>query len=322
LGAELRFSCAIDVDVCAAQVLRRITFFHIGENIMKKFTLSLALLACLFVTVNAAAETVIVGFEGCTPLDNYSSRPTCNDYWAYGFPPDDCYSNIEEGTDSWGDEIYIVTYSSKDTTFKVYYGDYYNYQEEYTGSFWGGIGLSTKSAKTGTSWYDDGEGHYDGDDLLSVTGSGYNSPTYGVVFGNSDLIQYWFDDLPSIILPENAQLQSIMIANTQWTNEYLNASILENIYLDLIIYGIGKNENGVKVKITEQTVRLSNLTGWTQISFGAGWENVTELRFAFASNDKNGEGLLPPVYFAFDDLTFNLTEEITEEITEETVSAP
>jgi hypothetical protein len=249
-------------------------------------------------------QTVTVGFEGATPLTDYSVRPGVNDYWAYGFPPDDYCNNIGEGEDLWGDDIYIVTYSSQGATFKINYGDYVNYEEEYVGSFWGGIGLSTKSLKTPNApWYDNGNGNYDGDDLLSVTGSGYNSPTYGVVFGSAWAQDWWFDDyLPSIILPENALLQSIKIANTQWTAEYLAASPIEDIYLDLVIYGIGDDD-----LIIQKTVHLSELTGWTEVLFDEEeWEDVTELRFAFYSNDYDEYGLLPPVYFAFDDLTFEL----------------
>jgi hypothetical protein len=290
---------------------------------MRKFTLLFVLCACLIgwcVTGNALAQTpttVVVGFEEAAPLDgyeDYSTRPSTNSYWAYGFPPNDDCDNIEAGEDEWGDDIYIVTYSSHNTEFKIHYGDYYNYNEEYVGSFWGGIGLSTKSTKTAdTPWYDDGTGDYDGNDLLSVTGSGYNSLTYGVAFGSAWAQSWYFDEyLPSIKLPENALLQSIRIANTKWTVEYLQASTLEDIYLDLIIYGIGKDEFDDDELKTYQTVHLSNLAGWTQISFGAGWEDVTELRFAFDSNDYDEWGLLPPVYFAFDDLTYELDDDDDE----------
>jgi hypothetical protein len=281
---------------------------------MKKFKLLFAVCVCLIglcITNNAFAQTptqtVVVDFEGTYPLEGYSSRPNTNTYWAFGFPPNDACNNIDEGVDLWGDDIYIVTYSSKNTTFQISYGVYENEDENYIGSFWSGIGLSTKSSQTGSSWYDDGNGNYDGDDLLSVTDSGYNnSLTYGVVFGSAlPQSSYCDENVPSIKLPENALLQSIKIANTQWTSEYLEAAA-NNIYLDLIIYGIGKNACGKDVVKASKTVRLSDLADWEQISFCAQWADVTELRFVFDSNDANEYGLLPPVYFAFDDLTFKL----------------
>jgi hypothetical protein len=298
---------------------------------MKKFNFAIALCACLFVTSSILAQTtttqtVVIGFEEAAPLTGYSvnsTRPGINEYWAFGFPPDDVCSNIDEDVNTWDDEpIYTVTYLSHDTTFQIRYGMYYNANDDYYGSFWSGVGLSTKSSKTGTSWYDKGDGYYYGDDLLSVSGSGNNnSNTYGV-FGSITATP----DTPSIIIPDGATLKSIAIANTEYAvdsmtngDDFSNGLKNNGNYFFLTIEG--KKANGattgtVVVKLGEfvdDVLILNEGVSWQTILFDSSFEETKTLWFSFTGSDHNSEGLGTPCYFAFDDLTYEIEVEDDDE---------
>jgi hypothetical protein len=288
------------------------SFFPKEKKIMKRFTFLFVLCACLLVNVNVFAKTVVVGFEGCTPLDDYSDRPGCNDYWTWGFPPNDDADNDDVFYDEYYNELTQIIYTSKGATFRVNYG-----YDDYSGwEIWSGIGLSTRTTKGAGEWWQNGN------DALSTTGSGNNdSKTYAVVYGTSwQYLNDWDSELlPTITLPEDATLKSIAIANLQYTVDSMTngdefAPPLdpeEGDYFDLIIYGIGKDELGEDELVAQQTVRLSTLTGWTKITFDEDWENVTELRFAFDGSSMSYGAFNNPVYFAFDDLTFELPDTST-----------
>jgi hypothetical protein len=301
---------------------------------MKRLILAFVLCACVcawFVTDNVSAQTttqtVVVGFEEPNPLEGYNgggcvceececedcdcnipSRPGEDDYWTWGFPPNDDCDNVGEFYDEYYNELVQITYTSQGATFRVNYG-----YDEMTGwEIWSGIGLSTRTTKATGEWWQNGN------DALSTTGTGNcNSETYAVVYGTS--WQYINEDweseiLPTITLPENASLQSIAIANLQYTvdsmtnGDQFTPPLEPNGSFDLIIYGIGKNEDDEIDCLVSKKVPLFGLDGWTTVTFGAGWEEVTELRFAFdgTSVNMNIGALNNPVYFAFDDLTFTL----------------
>jgi hypothetical protein len=282
---------------------------------MKKFNFAIALCACLFVTSSILAQTtttqtVVIGFEEAAPLTGYSlyqTRPDIDSYWTFGFQPDDNCDNIDMVFDEYDNELAQITYISKDTTFQITYGI-----DELTGwEIWSGIGLSTKTTKSNGDWWEDGN------DALSTTSSGYNnSETYAVVFGTSwiDDNSYWDSDkLPRITLPPNATLKSIAIANLQYTVDSMNNGddftdpLGEEDNFDLIIYGIGKDNLGQDECKACKTISLFELqNSWEQVNFCSQWSDVTELRFAFNGSSVRYDAFNNPVYFAFDDLTFEL----------------
>jgi hypothetical protein len=309
---------------------------------MKKFTLSLALLACLFVTVNAAAETVIKTVVKKVCFEEFATSIGTNWSWngttgrnLSGMFPNNFLDSTGNSINlpAYGFSLPEYSYQSKGAEF--YWGGW-NGQIM---NFWCGTGLSTVTNTT-----------YNGflNEMASVTGSGNNnSQTYAVAYGDC------FNDLPyedseaiRISLPSGARVKSIAITNTVYTATSLSTGLSDTgnsveapaitkagDAFGINIYGLDTNgdliewldENGnpkdsiqvplgkwcnnaPQILMNWQTVCLSNI------------ENAAELRFSFYTTidgDDSEWGFFTPAYFAFDDLKYEIDEEVEVEVEEE-----
>jgi len=255
----------------------------------------------------AYAQPVTVDFA------DYRNLIGSNNAWGFGFPE-------EHGTattiveDMWGDEMDRVTYVDNGVSFHVNYGMSTFFDSPWP--VWSGIGLSTKTAKTGDDWYSNNN------DMYVTRGARDGSSAYAIVYGDSwfpvyhpdplgpnqrGSVPWQYEFLPSISLPDNVTLSSMDIANTARVFDYMNGGDWstwgEGDWFSVFIYGVANEE-----LVIHREIRLDLLgDGWSTINFDSSWSGLDALRFAFTGSDldPDGWGLNSPAYFAFTNLTYS-----------------
>jgi len=288
-----------------------IRFAEIGKKTTMKNTTK-AIIPALFSFAVMSAQTLsadVFDFSGATPVyDDYRST-----------------TEETEGKHYYEYEHNIVGFNYMNANWGTSQSPSWYYQ-------WDGINVSTAndpSADTDISkcWEAGEKASYTSQNALDA--SGVSGGAYGVFYGNpqypvtghseSDNCMGMKEDDPGInhefgfiIFDDLVNFQSISIANTLVTYDYLTKNLDDNEHhftQTVIIYGVDSNYE----MMTDNYVE-ANLSD-AENGVVAGWKNVdltslnvegglTGLYFKMYTNNYNADGPLTPSYFAMDNIVY------------------